>query len=68
MKELRLSLSGGEWRVAFAFDPARRAILLVGGSKSGVNEMRFYRDLIRVADARFAAHLKEWSTQDGGRT
>jgi hypothetical protein len=68
MKELRLSLSGGEWRVAFAFDPARRAILLVGGSKSGVNERRFYRDLIRVADARFAAHLKEWSTQDGGRT
>ena len=68
MKELRLSLSGGEWRVAFAFDPARRAILLVGGSKSGVNERRFYRDLIRVADARFAAHLKEWFTQDGGRT
>ncbi len=68
MKELRLSLSGGEWRVAFAFDPARRAILLVGGSKSGVNERRFYRDLIRVADARFAAHLKEWLTQDGGRT
>ncbi len=36
--------------------------------KSGVNERRFYRDLIRVADARFAAHLKDWSTQDGVRT
>jgi hypothetical protein len=46
------------WRIAFAFDPARQAILLVGGSKSGVNEWQFYRDLIRLADGRFAAHLK----------
>lgn len=58
MKELRFSLPDGEWRVAFAFDPERQAILLVGGSKSGVNERQFYRDLIRVADARFAAHLR----------
>ncbi len=57
MKELRFTLSDGEWRIAFAFDPARRAILLVGGSKSGTNERRFYKDLIRVADARFTAHL-----------
>jgi hypothetical protein len=58
MKELRFSLADGEWRVAFAFDRERRAILLVGGSKSGISQRQFYKDLIRVADARFAAHLK----------
>jgi hypothetical protein len=31
MKELRFTLADGEWRIAFAFDPERRAILLVGG-------------------------------------
>jgi hypothetical protein len=67
MKELRFTLPDGEWRVAFAFDPERSAILLVGGSKSGVSEKRFYRDLIRVADARFTAHLKAQLSKDGGR-
>jgi hypothetical protein len=57
MKELRFTLPDGEWRVAFAFDPQRQAILLVGGSKSGINEKQFYRDLIRIADDRFDAHL-----------
>ena len=28
MKEPRFSPAGGEWRVAFAFDPTRTAILL----------------------------------------
>ena len=67
MKELRFTLPDGEWRVAFAFDPERCAILLVGGSKSGVSEKRFYKDLIRVADARFAAHLKEQLSKVGGK-
>jgi hypothetical protein len=57
MKELRFSAADGEWRVAFAFDPRRRAILLVAGDKSGGSEKRFYRDLIRKADDRFEAHL-----------
>jgi hypothetical protein len=57
MKELRFSAAGGEWRVALAFDPRRRAILLLAGDKSGVGERRFYRELIRKADARFDAHL-----------
>jgi hypothetical protein len=67
MKELRFTLSDGEWRIAFAFDPERRAILLVGGSKSGTNEKQFYRDLIRVADERFNAHLKTLSLRIGGK-
>src|ERR1700736_6097420 len=57
MKELRFSAADGEWRVAFAFDPKRRAILLVAGDKSGGSERRFYRELIRRADHRFDAHL-----------
>jgi hypothetical protein len=57
MKELRFSAADGEWRVAFPFDPRRRAILLVGGDKSGGSEKRFYRELIRKADERFDAHL-----------
>jgi hypothetical protein len=59
MKELRFSAAKGEWRVAFAFDPKRRAILLVAGDKAGVSEKRFYRELIRKADIRFDAHLAQ---------
>jgi hypothetical protein len=57
MKELRFSAADGEWRVAFALDLRRNAILLVAGDKSGVGERKFYRELIRKADARFDAHL-----------
>jgi hypothetical protein len=57
MKELRFGWAGEVWRVAFAFDPARRAILLVGGDKAGVDQRRFYKRLIALADARFDAHL-----------
>jgi len=47
----------GVWRVAFAFDPRRRAVLLIAGDKSGTPQRRFYRQLIEKADARYAAHL-----------
>lgn len=57
MKELRFGAADGEWRVAFAFDPKRKAILLVAGDKSGGSERRFYREFIRKADLRFDAHL-----------
>jgi len=57
MKEMRFSAADGEWRVAFAFDPKRKAILLVAGDKSGVGQARFYRQLLRTADLRFAAHI-----------
>ena len=57
MKELRFKSGNGVWRVAFAFDPRRRAVLLVAGDKSGGSEKRFYKELIRKADKRFDAHL-----------
>jgi hypothetical protein len=50
MKELRFRADGGVWRVAFAFDPQRNAVLLVAGDKSGVNEKTFYKRLIGMAD------------------
>jgi hypothetical protein len=58
MKELRFSAGGGEWRAAFAFDAARKAVVLVAGDKSGAgSEQRFYSALIAIADRRFDAHL-----------
>lgn len=57
MKELRFRAANGAWRVAFAFDPTQRAILLAAGDKSGIAERRFYSRLISRADERFDAHL-----------
>ncbi len=34
MKELRFKADDGVWRIAFAFDPVRRCVLLVAGDKS----------------------------------
>lgn len=65
MKELRFDADGGVWRVAFAFDPERRAILLVAGDKGGSAQRRFYHDLIRVADKRFDQHVKTIRTKKG---
>ena len=58
MKELRFDAADGAWRVAFAFDPKRRAILLFAGDKSGGSQKQFYKELIRKADDRFDAHLE----------
>jgi hypothetical protein len=57
MKELRFRADDGAWRVAFAFDPARQAIILVAGDKAGVAQKRFYKGLIAKADSRLAEHL-----------
>jgi hypothetical protein len=57
MKELRFAWSGQVWRVAFAFDPKRQAILLVGGDKGGADQRRFYKRLLMLADFRYKDHL-----------
>lgn len=64
MKELRFSWRGEVWRVAFAFDPKRQAMLLVGGDKSGSDQRRFYKRLIAVADMRYRAHLESLGDTD----
>lgn len=67
MKELRFEASDGEWRAAFAFDPERRAILLVAGDKSGGSEKRFYKQLIAKADLRFSAHVESLKAAKKGK-
>ena len=57
MKELRCNADDGVWRIAFAFDPKRKAILLTAGDKAGVNKKRFYKNLIAKADERYEQHL-----------
>jgi hypothetical protein len=67
MKELRFNAEGGVWRVAFAFDPKRKAILLVAGNKADLwdrEEEKFYKQLIKVADERFEAHLERLKKKD----
>ncbi len=63
MKELRVDADGGVWRIAFAFDPKRRAILLTGGNKTRIKGDRFYAVLIRIADTRYGQHLKQFGQE-----
>ncbi|MBK1633460.1 addiction module toxin RelE [Thiohalocapsa halophila] len=63
MKELRVSLNHGAWRLAFAFDPQRQAVLLIAGDKSGTAQRRFYKRLIDIADARYDDHLNRLREQ-----
>ncbi len=64
MKELRFSYNGQVWRVAFAFDTQRQAILLVGSDKGGADQRRFYKRLINVADRRYDEHLSVLTRQN----
>jgi hypothetical protein len=57
LKELRTRLGRQQFRSFFAFDPSRRAVLLVGGEKSG--DPQFYRVMIARAEQRYELHLKE---------
>jgi len=56
MKELRIQHSGRPYRVLFAFDPRRCAILLIGGDKTGND--RWYDEFVPMADALYDQHLE----------
>ena len=56
MKELRADADGLVLRIAFAFDPLRCAVLLIGDNKTGVNQKRFYKQLIKRADVLYQQH------------
>ncbi len=64
MKELRIRYAGHHLRVLFALDPARNAILLVGGDKTSVGN-RIYDRLIRTADALYETHLNQLRRKGG---
>jgi hypothetical protein len=55
MKELRPTVNKVEWRVAYAFDPQRKGVLLAGVAKNA--DKRAYRKLIAMADKRFSLWL-----------
>lgn len=64
LKELRRGSSGrSEIRILFAFDPARRAVLLVAGDKAG-NWGGWYDTNIPIAEKRYQDHIAELDTRE----
>jgi len=55
MRELRIQHKGKPYRILYAFDPKRVAILLIGGNKTGDN--RWYKKFIPIADKLYKKHL-----------
>ncbi len=58
MKELRVQVGGHPFRAFFAFDPARKAIVLCAGDKKGKDEKLFCKRMTQIADDEFKSHLK----------
>lgn len=57
LRELRIQHDGRPYRVFYAFNPLRTALMLIGGDKTG--DDRFYERMVPIADALYAAHLNE---------
>jgi hypothetical protein len=56
MRELRIQHSGRPYRVLYAFDPRRVAILLMGGDKTG--DDRWYEKNVPLADMIYDEHVE----------
>ena len=56
MRELRVQHKGEPYRILYAFDPRRNAILLIGGKKAGRD--RWYEEYIPIADKLYDEHLE----------
>jgi hypothetical protein len=57
MRELRIQHEGRPYRVLYAFDPRRAALLLLGGDKTG--DDRWYEKMVPKADALYERHLRQ---------
>ena len=57
MRELRPQHQGRPYRVLYAFDPRRMALLLIGGDKTGNN--RWYAEFVPIADRLYEKHLAD---------
>ena len=57
LRELRIQHRGRPYRVLYAFDPRRTAILLLGGDKTGND--RWYEENVPLADDRYDVYLRE---------
>lgn len=56
MRELRIQHAGDPYRILYAFDPRRSAILLIGGNKTGND--RWYEEYVPIADNLYDEHLR----------
>ena len=56
MRELRVQHKGEPYRILYAFDPRRTAILLIGGKKTGGD--RWYDEYIPYADKIYDEHIR----------
>ncbi len=57
IRELRVQHQGRPYRVFYAFDPLRQAVLLIGADKTGRD--RFYEELIPLAERLWERYLRE---------
>ena len=57
MRELRVQHAGRPYRVLYAFDPRRTAVLLIGGEKTG--DDRWYDTFVPLADAIYDRHVQD---------
>lgn len=57
MRELRVQHQGRPYRVFYAFDPRRAAVLLIAGDKTG--DVRFYERMTPLADRPYDEHLEQ---------
>ena len=57
MRELRIQHAGHPYRILYAFDPRRDALLLIGGDKTGND--RWYEVFVPVADRLYQEHLEK---------
>lgn len=57
MRELRVQHAGRPYRILYAFDPRRTAMLLIGGEKTG--DDRWYYAFVPLADAIYDQHLEQ---------
>lgn len=64
MRELRVQHQGRPYRILFAFDPRRCAILLLGGDKTGDN--RWYEVHVPLADKLYDAHIETLKKEGQG--
>jgi hypothetical protein len=62
MRELRVQHKGEPYRILYAFDPRRVAILLIGGKKSG--DERWYNEYVSKADKLYDEHLQLLKKED----
>lgn len=66
LRELRIQSHGHAYRVFYAFDPERDAIVLIGGDKTGISDDRFYRQYIPQAERIFREYLAEIKEEEDG--